>query len=179
MMTAARPMTMAPGHIHGGAALILGQQGARQGHQALDTTRPSTLHQLVLMPWARAMAWLEPVARREEPSSVPKTSRAGDDHHGEDGQQEQRVGQIQLPDVPGGDQQVLLVHAQGQGGLGFGAFSPDGHNAQVDGVEGQLGQDPGQDGRDAAGGVEKTGDQAGSMPAMRAISRASQGFQPS
>ena len=38
----------------------------------MDTTRPRTLAVLVLMPWARAMLWLAPVARRAEPCSVPK-----------------------------------------------------------------------------------------------------------
>ena len=38
----------------------------------LDSIRPSTLLKLVLMPCARAMCWLQPVARSEEPSSVPK-----------------------------------------------------------------------------------------------------------
>ena len=38
----------------------------------MEIIRPRTLMKSVLMPWARAMLWLEPVARREQPSSVPK-----------------------------------------------------------------------------------------------------------
>ena len=36
----------------------------------LDTTRPSTLHQLVLMPWARAMLWLAPVAQYQGSATI-------------------------------------------------------------------------------------------------------------
>ena len=38
----------------------------------LETIRPSTTLKLVLMPWARLMLGLEPVARMAQPSSVPK-----------------------------------------------------------------------------------------------------------
>ena len=38
----------------------------------LEIIRPSTFATLVLMPCARAMFWLAPVARREQPISVPK-----------------------------------------------------------------------------------------------------------
>ena len=38
----------------------------------LETIRPSTMVTFVLMPWARAMCWFAPVARSEQPSSVPK-----------------------------------------------------------------------------------------------------------
>ena len=38
----------------------------------MDTARPSTTLRLVLMPCARDMAGLEPVARMPQPSSVPK-----------------------------------------------------------------------------------------------------------
>ena len=38
----------------------------------LEIIRPSTLLKFVLMPWARAMLAFAPVARSEQPSSVPK-----------------------------------------------------------------------------------------------------------
>ena len=38
----------------------------------LESIRPSTFPVSVLMPWARAMLGLAPVARRDAPSSVPK-----------------------------------------------------------------------------------------------------------
>ena len=37
-----------------------------------ESMRPSTLLRSVLMPWARAMLALAPVARSEQPHSVPK-----------------------------------------------------------------------------------------------------------
>ena len=37
-----------------------------------DIISPNTLEKLVLMPWARAMASFAPVARSEQPLSVPK-----------------------------------------------------------------------------------------------------------
>ena len=55
----------------------------------------------------------------------------------------------------------MPVHADGQGGLGGGIRIPDGHDAQVDGVQGQLSQDSGQDGRNPAEGVKEPCHQAG------------------
>ena len=73
MMTAARPMTMAP------RPMLISEEpwnwASRPPERAtrpLDTMRPSTTLALVLMPWARAMLGLAPVARREQPFSVPK-----------------------------------------------------------------------------------------------------------
>ena len=60
----------------------------------------------------------------------------------------------ELLDPAQGDEQVILVHVDGLVGLA--------HDLQVDGVEGQLSQDAGQDGRDAHKGVEQAGDKAGS-----------------
>ena len=56
---------------------------------------------------------------------------------------------------------------------------PDAHDAQVDGVEGQLGQNTGQDGGDAAGGVEQTRDQSGQHTRQHAPPAApARGSQP-
>ena len=49
-------------------------------------------------------------------------------------------------------QQVILSGADGPVGLS--------HDPQVDGVQGQLGEDTGEDCRNAAGGVEQAGDQS-------------------
>ena len=38
----------------------------------MEITSPRIIMLEVLMPWARAMFWLLPVARMAEPSSVPK-----------------------------------------------------------------------------------------------------------
>ena len=56
-------------------------------------------------------------------------------------------------DLPGGEEQGILIHADGQVGHA--------HDVQVDGVQGDLGQDAGQDGRDAQEGVEQAGDETG------------------
>ena len=50
-----------------------------------------------------------------------------------------------------GDEQAVLVHIDGLVGLA--------HDLQVDGIEGQLGQDAGKDGRDAHKSMEQAGDQ--------------------
>ena len=63
----------APAHVHVDEALILGQQaGGERATRPLEIISPSTLVKLVLMPWARLMLGLAPVARREQPISVPK-----------------------------------------------------------------------------------------------------------
>ena len=86
--------------------------------------------------------------RAEEPV------QRGHDHGGQHDQQRQRIVQRQLADVPLAQQQVVLIHTDGLIGLAA-------HDPQIDGVQGQLGQDTGQDGGDAAAGVEETGDQTG------------------
>ena len=151
----------AAAHVHGGAALVLGQQAAGEGHQAVGHHQAQHLggvgvdalgtgHVGVGAGGTEGAAQLG----AEEPVED------GDDHHGEDGQQKKGIAEAHLTDVAGGDQQGLLVHTEGQGGLGAGAAA-DGHDTQVDGVEGQLGQDAGEDSGDTAGGVEQTGDQTG------------------
>ena len=55
----------------GGTAVRM-QKAPASATRPLEITRPSTLLKLVLMPCARAMFWLAPVARRELPLSVPK-----------------------------------------------------------------------------------------------------------
>ena len=59
----------------------------------------------------------------------------------------------ELLDPAQGDEQAVLVHVDGLVGLA--------HDLQVDGVEGQLGQNTSQNGRDAHKGVEQAGDKAG------------------
>ena len=52
-----------------------------------------------------------------------------------------------------GDQQVVLIHADGLVGLAC-------HDPKIDGVQRQLGEDTGQNGRNPAPGVEQTGTQS-------------------
>ena len=86
--------------------------------------------------------------RAEEPV------QSGHDHNGQHDQQRQRVIQRQRADVPLAQQQVVLVHADGLIGLAA-------HDPQIDGVQSQLRQNTGQNGGDAAPGMEKSGDQTG------------------
>ena len=60
--------------------------------------------------------------------------------------------QRELLDPAQGDEQTVLIHVDGL--VGFA------HDLQVDGVESQLGQDAGQNGRDAHEGVQQAGDKA-------------------
>ena len=79
--------------------------------------------------------------------------QCGDHHHQEKNRQRQGVAQGKLPDIPLGNQQVILIHADGQVGLAS-------HEPQVHGVQGKLGQNTGQDGGDAAAGMEEARDKA-------------------
>ena len=54
------------------ALLYWARRAPERATRPLAIIRARTLARSVLMPWARAMAGLEPVARREQPSSVPK-----------------------------------------------------------------------------------------------------------
>ena len=73
MITAARPMTMAPRPMLMSAKLwYWASRAPDSATSPLERTRPSTLLKSVLIPCARAMLGLAPVARSEEPSSVPK-----------------------------------------------------------------------------------------------------------
>ena len=74
MMTAASPMTMAPRRPMSMVALpwYWASKAPDRATRPLESIRPSTLVVSVLIPWARDMLELEPVARRAQPSSVPK-----------------------------------------------------------------------------------------------------------
>ena len=73
MMTAASPMTMAPRPMSMVALpWYWASKAPDRATRPLESIRPSTLVVSVLIPWARDMLELEPVARRAQPSSVPK-----------------------------------------------------------------------------------------------------------
>ena len=66
-------MTMAPRPILMSAKLWYCESSAPDSATSpLEIISPSTLFKFVLMPWARAMLAFAPVARSEQPSSVPK-----------------------------------------------------------------------------------------------------------
>ena len=141
-------------HADIGKALILAQQCTGQGHQTVGDRQTQhhieagvdtlgTAHGGVGTGGADAAAQLgakEPVQH-------------ADDHGADQNDHDDGVVQGNLLDPAQGDQQVVLVHVDGLVGLA--------HDLQVDGVEGQLGQDTSQNGRDAHKGVEQTGDKAG------------------
>ena len=73
MMMAARPMTIAPRPMLTSALpWYCAYSPPASPTSAFESTSPSTLFVLVLMPCARAMLGLAPVARMECPTSVPK-----------------------------------------------------------------------------------------------------------
>ena len=80
----------APAHVH--VALKPWYWASRAPDRAtrpLDSIRPSTLVKLVLMPWARAMLGLAPVARREAAQlRAEEPVQQGDDRRHKDGYQQ-------------------------------------------------------------------------------------------
>ena len=122
------------GHVHVRTALILGQKAAGEGHEAVGEGETQddvgvgvdalgTGHAGVRAGGPDGAALL----RAEEP--VEKA----DDHRQDEKGQGQGVVEPQLPDIALGCQQVILIHADGLVGLAA-------HDPQVDGVEGQLGE---------------------------------------
>ena len=90
--------------------------------------------------------------RAEEPVQHADQDCAEDEQH------EDRVVERQRADIAGRDQQAVLVHTDGQ--VCLAAARAGAHDAQVDRIQRQLGQNTGQNCRDAAGRVEQTRDKA-------------------
>lgn len=125
-----------------------------------------TLLRSVLMPCARLMTGLQPVARMPQPSSVPKnrystatTSTAGN------GQHHQRTGDVHLAekDVVVPDGQALIGLAQ---------------DLQVHGPQGHLGQDACQNGGDTQPDMQQARHDPGQQAAATAHSTASHRLRP-
>ena len=73
MMTAARPMTIAPRPMFtSDAPWNCASSAPDSATRPLESIRPSTMLEFVLMPCARAILGFEPVARSALPFSVPK-----------------------------------------------------------------------------------------------------------
>ena len=146
-------------HVDVREALILGQQAARQRHKAVGDHQTQndghigvdalrTGHVLVGTGCAQCAAKL----CAEEPVQHTDEERAEDKQH------DNRIVECQRTDIPGRNQQTVLVHADRQ--VGLAAARACTHDAQVDRIERQLGQDTGQNCRDAAGRVEQACDKA-------------------
>ena len=73
-------------------------------------------------------------------------------------QHDNRIVECQRTDIPGRNQQTVFIHADGQ--VSLAAARACTHDAQVDRIERQLGQDTGQNCGDAAGRVEQACDKA-------------------
>ena len=84
-----------------------------------------------------------------------KPVQDGDGHKAENHQNQNGVVQDHIAHIARGNQQIVFIHADGQ--VRLAAAGTRTHNAQVDRVQRQLGQDAGKDRGDAAGGVEKPG----------------------
>lgn len=120
----------------------------------LERARPTTTLRWVLMPCARAMRALAPVARIPQPDlRAEEPVQRGDEQGGDEQQQGHGIFQTQLPHKALGYDQVVLVHADGLIGLAR-------HDPQVYGIERQLRQNTGQNSGDAAAGMERSGDKA-------------------
>ena len=73
IMTAARPMTIAPlPELTSAKPWYCEYNALARPTRPLEIIRPSTVLKFVLMPCARLMFGLQPVARIEQPRSVPK-----------------------------------------------------------------------------------------------------------
>ncbi len=127
----------------------------------LEIIRPSILLVLVLIPWALDIFSLLPVARMEQPSSVPKNQyRIRDNNKDKDARYKIGIlieGNALYP-AKGNN---LVVFAEGQRLVCL--FS---HDTEIDGVESQLGQNSGQNRRNSHGRMEK--DRSPDLPAMPA-----------
>ena len=165
----------APAHGYVREALVLGHEGAGEGDQAVADHQTNELagvrvdalgpgHLLVGAHGPEAAA----VFRAEEPI------HDADEHEGQEQHQPDGVIQRQVPHVAQGHQHVLiLVDAHGDVGPGT-EIRTDALDPQVDGIEGKLGQDTGEDGRDAHGGMEDAGDRTG----QHAHDEGNEGGQP-
>ena len=90
--------------------------------------------------------------------SAKEPVQHSDQHRAEDGQGQDGVIEGHIADITGRDQQAVLIHADGQ--VGFAAARAEAHDAEVDRIQRQLGQNTGQNSRDAAGRVEQARNKA-------------------
>lgn len=138
-------------HVDVGKPLILCHKAAGQSHKGVgqaqsDDLGDADVDALCLTHSRIAASGTDGATLFGAEVPVERHDHNGDEHQGDkDGS----------GDLPGGEEQGILIHADGQVGHA--------HDVQVDGVQGDLGQDTGQDGRDAQEGVEQAGDESGSQ----------------
>ena len=131
----------AAAHAHIGEPLVLGQQRTRQGHQAVGDHQAQ--HRVKIGVDALGPAHVGVGAGGSDGTAQLRAEEPiqNSDHHGCDDQHSKhRVAESKLLDPTQGDQKIIPVHVDGL--VGFAQYF------QVDGVEGQLGQDAGQNRRD-------------------------------
>ena len=139
----------APAHVDVGEPLILGHQPAGQANQAVGDGQGQYLGEVdvdaLCLGHGRVAAG-GPDGAALFRAEVPVQD--GDDNGGKDQADEDGLG-----DLTQGEDQRIVVHTDGQ------VCHP--HDVQVDGVQGDLGENAGENRGNAQQGVEQTGDQPG------------------
>ena len=133
-------------------ALVLAEQGARQSDQAVGDHQAQ--HHIEVGVDALSPAHVGVGAGGADGAAqlgAEEPVQQADQHRADQNDHDDGVVQGELFDPAQGDQQVVLVHVDGL--VGFA------HDLQVDRVQGQLGQDTGEDRRDAHKGVQQSGDE--------------------
>ena len=151
-------------HVDIGIALVLGQQRAGKTDEAIGDHQTENLHAvggnalgpghvLIIAGGPDGAAQLgaeEPVQQRHDGDDKDAADQNGGGHLG------------------AGKQQLVLGAADGEIALAA-------HDVHIDGVEGQLGEDTGKDGRNAQYGMQKPGAKTGKRPGQHRAKQCQQG----
>ena len=151
-------------HVDIGIALVLGQQRAGKTDEAIGDHQTENLHAvggnalgpghvLIIAGGTDGAAQLgaeEPVQQRHNGDDKDAADQNGGGHLG------------------AGKQQLVLGAADGEIALAA-------HDVHIDGVEGQLGEDTGKDGRNAQYGMQKPGAKTGKRPGQHRAKQCQQG----
>ena len=146
-------------HVDVGEALILGQQTAGQRDQAVGDHQAQHLGNVGVDALGTGHVLVSAGGtQRAAQLSAKEPVQHSDQHRAEDDQDQDGVIEGHIADITGRDQQAVLIHADGQ--VGFAAARAETHNAEIDRIQRQLGQNTGQNSRDAAGRVEQARNKA-------------------
>ena len=154
----------AAAHVDIGIALVLGQQRAGKTDETIGDHQTENLHAvggnalgpghvLIIAGGTDGAAQLgaeEPVQQRHDGDDKDAADQNGGGHLG------------------AGKQQLVLGAADGEIALAA-------HDVHIDGVEGQLGEDTGKDGRNAQYGMQKPGAKTGKRPGQHRAKQCQQG----
>ena len=167
-------------HAHIGRALELGQQTTGQGHQTVGKHQTQNDIGVGVDALGPGHVGIGAGSADRAASLCAEEPVQGDDrHNGDDQQQRQGIADRQIPHIPLGNSQIVLIHAYGLVGLAA-------HDPQVHGVQGELRENTGQDGGNTALGVKQARNQARqqagnkgaqqSQPAVHAASNQHHGY---